>query len=237
AELRELAGALAMRLTPLVDGALGELFAGPTTTPPGGHLVVWSLRDLADEVKPLAMLLVFNAVWRAATQPHDRRPRLIVVDEGWTLLRNHAGAEFLLRAAKTARKYWVGLTVTTQDVDEILDSALGRAVITNAATQILMPQAPQAIDRIATEFGLSAGQRTFLTSAELGHGLLLGRGQAAAFAALASPFEDQLITTDPRQLAGTTTAPEWIPLDAPRPPTSGQPVSGPVRSGSFGEVW
>jgi hypothetical protein len=149
---------------------------------------------VADELKPLGMLLVLDAIWRAVTHPHDRRPRLITVDEDWLLLQSEAGARFLLRTAKLARKWWAELTVATQDIDDVL----GSAMITNSATQILMRQAPQAIDQIARVFHLLAGQRAVLTSADRGHGLLLA-GQQAAFAAIASPLEDELITTDPRR--------------------------------------
>jgi hypothetical protein len=154
------------------------------------------------------------------------------VDEAWLLLQSEAAARFLLRTAKSARKWWTGLTVSTQDVDDVLGSDLGRAVITNSATQILMGQAPQALDPIAAAFHLSAGQRAFLAAAERGHGLLLAGPRQAAFAAIASRLEDELITTDPRQLA-TTTAPDWINLDHPPTPTGPhRPSSRPV-----GEAW
>jgi hypothetical protein len=232
-DLRSVAGSLAMRLAPFVDGgAFSELFAGPTTTPPAGHLVVWSLRELAEELKPVAMLLVLDTIWRTVTHPHDRRPRLVTVDEAWLLLQNPAGAQFLLRMAKSSRKHWAGLTVATQDVADVLASELGRAVITNAATQILMRQAPQTIDQIVSVFSLSAGQRAFLLAAERGDGLLLAGQHQAAFSAFASPFEDELITTDPRELAAMRTDPEWIPLDTP-PPTR-RAAGGPARTG---EIW
>jgi len=105
-------------------------------------------------------------------------------------------------------------------------------VITNAATQILMRQAPQTIDQVVSVFSLSGGQRAFLLAADRGDALLLAGQHQAAFAALASPFEDELITTDPRQLAAVRTNPEWIPLDTPPPTRPGG--RGPARTG---EVW
>ena len=214
------AASLATRLRPFVDGAYAGLFDGPTTTPPVGHLVVWSLRHLADELKPAAMLLVLDAIWAAVTHPHDRRRRLITVDEAWLLLAHPAGAQFLLRAAKAGRKHWAGLTVITQDTADVLSTDLGRAVIANAATQILLRQAPQTLDHVATTFGLSAGERGFLQSAERGEGLLTCGEHRAAFSATASQVEDELITTDPRQLAVTTdSGPDWIVLDHPTQPT------------------
>jgi TraG P-loop domain len=192
---------------------------------------VWSLRQLADELKPAAMLLVLDAIWATVTHPHDRRRRLITVDEAWLLLAHPGGAQFLLRAAKAGRKHWAGLTVITQDTADVLSTDLGRAVIANAATQILLRQAPQALDHVASTFGLSAGERGFLQSAERGEGLLTCGQHRAAFGATASALEDQLVTTDPRQLAAATdNGPEWIDLDNPtratRPgrPTPRQPV-------------
>jgi hypothetical protein len=191
---------LAGRLHPYVDGAFAHLFAGPTTTRPDGHLVLFSLRDLAEELKPIGTLLTLDAIWRTISNPTDRRPRLVIVDEAWLLLQQPAGAQFLFRLAKAARKHWAGLTVATQDVADVLASDLGRAVVANAATQILLRQAPQAIDDVAAAFHLSAGERQFLLSADRGQGLLAAGSQRVAFEALASPTEHALVTTDPAEL-------------------------------------
>jgi hypothetical protein len=193
---------LAARLHPYVYGAFAGLLNGPTTTRPDGHLLLFSLRDLADELKPIGTLLTLDAIWRRVSNPADRRPRLVVVDEAWLLMRQHAGAEFLFRLAKSARKHWAGLTVATQDVADVLGSDLGRAVVANAATQILLRQAPQAIEEIATAFALSAGERGFLLSAERGQGLLaVSAQQRVAFEAIASDAEHQLVTSAPAELA------------------------------------
>jgi len=192
---------LAAHLHPYVHGAFAGLFDGPTTTRPDGHLIVFSLRDLAEEVKPVGTLLTLDAVWRHVTNPAIRRPRLVVVDEAWLLLHQHAGAEFLYRMAKAARKHWCGLTVASQDVGDVLGSDLGKAVVANAATQILLRQAPQAIDEIARTFNLSDGERQFLLSADKGQGLLSTGTQRVAFQILASPRENEAITTNPAELA------------------------------------
>ncbi|WP_449555813.1 VirB4 family type IV secretion system protein [Jatrophihabitans lederbergiae] len=195
------AASLADRLHPYVDGAFAGLFTGPTTTRPESHLVVFSLRDLADELKPIGTLLTLDAIWRRVANPANRRPRLVVVDEAWLLMAEKAGAEFLFRMAKSARKHWAGLTVATQDSGDLLGSDLGRAVVANAATQILLRQAAQAIEEIAATFGLSAGERQFLLSAERGQGLLSSGTQRVAFEAIASDIEHQLVTTAPGELA------------------------------------
>lgn len=192
---------LAARLQPYVAGSFSGLFSGPTTTRPEGHLVVFSLRDLSDELKPIGTLLALDAVWRQVSNPAIRKRRLVVVDEAWLLMKEAAGAEFLFRMAKASRKHWAGLTVATQDTADVLGSDLGKAVVANAATQILLRQAPQAIDEITRTFDLSMGERQFLLSADRGQGLLSTGTQRVAFQSIASPTEHYLVTSNPAELA------------------------------------
>ncbi|WP_328869607.1 ATP-binding protein [Streptomyces sp. NBC_00287] len=209
---------LAARLHPFVDGAFSELFSGPTTTHPDGHLVVFSLRDLADELKPIGTLLTLDTVWRRVSNPASRHPRLVTVDEAWLLMKERAGAEFLFRMAKASRKLWAGLTVATQDTSDLLGSDLGKAVVANAATQILLRQAPQAIDEITRAFDLSEGERQFLLTADRGQGLLSAGTQRVAFESVASPTEHYLVTTDPAQLAAYAESSPTTADDAARLP-------------------
>jgi type IV secretory pathway VirB4 component len=193
---------LAARLAPFVTGSYRQLFCGPTTTRPEGHLVVVSLRDLPDELKAAGTLLTLDALWRRVADPANRRRRLVVIDEAWLLMRDPEGAKFLFKAAKSARKHWAGLTVVTQDAADLLGSDLGQAVVANAATQILLRQAPQAIEAVGDAFGLSDGERAFLASARRGEGLLsVAAHERVGFAALASPAEHDLVTTNPAELA------------------------------------
>jgi type IV secretory pathway VirB4 component len=198
------AGDLAARLAPYTTGSYADLFgAGSrgTRLEPESHLVVYGLRDLADELKPLAMLVALDRIWQTVAGPVRRR-RLVVVDEAWLLMRDPASAEFLFRLAKSGRKHWAGLSLITQDAADLLATDLGQATVTNAATQILLRQAPQAIETVTAAFGLSAGERQLLLSAPRGHGLLLaGGGDRVAFRSLASATENTLITTDPAELA------------------------------------
>ena len=186
---------LAARLAPYVSGTHRGLFDGPTTTRPDGHLVVFSLRDLPDELKAAGTLLTLDAIWRRVSDPAKRKRRLVVVDEAWLLMAERSGAEFLFRMAKSARKHWAGLTVVTQDAADLLGSPLGQAVVANAATQILLRQAPQSIDTLAESFGLSAGERAYLLGAARGQGLLAAGVDRVAFSALASPAEDAICRT------------------------------------------
>ncbi|MFI0453132.1 VirB4 family type IV secretion system protein [Actinomadura sp. 6N118] len=190
---------LAAQVAPYVTGTHRGMFEGATTTHPDSHLIVFSLRDLPDELRPAGHLLALDWIWRRVTNPADRRPRLVVADEAWLLMQTPEGARWLHRLAKSARKHWVGLTCITQDDQDLLGSELGRAIINNAATQILLRQAPQAIDQITEVFHLSAGEAAFLTCAATGEGLLAAGRQRVPFKALASDHDHQLITTDPAE--------------------------------------
>lgn len=192
-------GELAGRLQPHVNGTHGALWDGPTTTRADRHLVVWCLRDLADQLKPAATMVALDAVWRQAADATRRD--LVVVDEAWLLMQHDAAAHWLYRMAKAARKRWTALAVLTQDAADLLGSELGRTVVANAGTHVLLAQAPQVIDEVAEAFGLSRGERDYLTAAERGEGLLACGRNRTAFRALASPAEHELITTDPAQQA------------------------------------
>jgi type IV secretory pathway VirB4 component len=197
------AAQLAARLAPWVDGSFSDLFNGPTTTRPDGHLVAWSLRHLPDEVRTVGTLLALDSIWRTVDAPgtaHAAR-RLVVVDEAWLLMRDGEGARFLFRMSKAARKRNAGLTVVTQDVADVLGTDLGLAVVSNAATQVLLKQAPQAIDAVGAAFGLTAGERRALLTARTGQGLLISGTQRTSFEAVASPEEHVLCTTLPADLA------------------------------------
>ncbi|MEV6986759.1 ATP-binding protein [Sphaerisporangium sp. NPDC051017] len=193
---------LAAQLAPYVSGSYRELFDGPTTTRPSGHLTVFSLRDLPEEMKAVGTLLALDAIWRRVANPRDRKKRLVVVDEAWLLMKEPEGARFLFRMAKAARKHWAGLAVVTQDAADLLGSELGQAIVANATNQILLRQAPQAIGAVGDAFDLTDGERQFLLTAERGEALLVaGPASRAAFHIIASPREVELITTDPAHLA------------------------------------
>ncbi len=198
---------LAARLAPWVVGSFKDLFDGPTTHRPEGHLVVWSLRHLPDEVRTVGTLLALDHIWRTVDLPREYRSgsspqarRLVVVDEGWLLMRDGEGARFLFRMSKAARKRNAGLTVVTQDAVDLLGTDLGQAVVSNAATQILLRQAPQAIDAVGDAFGLTVGERRLLLAARTGTGLLISGTNRTSFEAVSSLAEHALATTKPADL-------------------------------------
>ncbi|WP_374536192.1 VirB4 family type IV secretion system protein [Micromonospora aurantiaca (nom. illeg.)] len=195
---------LAARLAPWVAGSFSDLFDSPTTTRPDGHMVVWSLRHLPDELRTVGTLLALDSIWRSVDAPgraHLTTRRLVVVDEAWLLMRDGEGARFLFKMSKAGRKRNAGLSVITQDVADVLGTDLGHAVVSNAATQVLLKQAPQAIDRVADAFGLTAGERRMLLSARVGHGLLISGTNRTAFESISSQAEHVLATTKPSDLA------------------------------------
>jgi type IV secretory pathway VirB4 component len=205
---------LAARLAPWVIGSFKDLFDAPTTSQPHGHLVVWSLRQLPDELRTIGTLLALDHIWRQVDLPPTAQTttfrtatpvrRLVVVDEAWLLMRDGEGARFLFRMSKAARKRNAGLTVITQDAADVLGTDLGQAVVSNAATQILLRQAPQAIDAVGDAFGLTAGERRVLLAARRGQGLLISGTNRTGFEAVASDAEHVLATTTPGDITSDT---------------------------------
>jgi type IV secretory pathway VirB4 component len=195
---------LAVRLGPWTTGNFKDLFDGPTTTRPDGHLVVWSLRHLPDELRTIGTLLALDAIWNDIDSPiHTShggvsRPqgrRLVVVDEAWLLMRDGDGARFLFKMAKAARKRAAGLTVVTQDAADVLSTDLGVAVVSNAATQVLMRQSAQSIDAVTDAFNLTAGEARVLLAAERGEALMVAGRTRIPFRSQASASEHTLAVT------------------------------------------
>ena len=186
---------LAARLDPWVGP--GTVFdTSDTHAAPTGAvspLAVWDLASVPPELAPVVTLLVLDQIWRSL-RPGGTRT-LVVVDEAWLMLRTGQGAAWLSRLAKSARKRNTGLAVVTQDAEDVTGSELGRTVIHNSATQIIMRQAAQAIDAVSQAFKLTAAETALIGSARLGEGLLLGGGHHVAFRAIASPEEHRLALT------------------------------------------
>jgi type IV secretory pathway VirB4 component len=187
------------RLSPYTQGSLSQLFNRPTSVHPQGQLVCFSLRGLSERLKPVALLLCLDAIWRSLDGPPCKR--CVLVDEAWLLMREPAGASFLYRLAKSARKRWCGLTTITQDAGDLLATELGQAIVNNAASHILLRQAPQAIQRVADAFRLTDGEQRYLLSCPQGHGLFVVGDDRFALRVLASPAEHPLVTSDPEFLA------------------------------------
>jgi type IV secretory pathway VirB4 component len=189
---------LAERLQPYATGSHAQLFARPTAAAADGQLVCFSLRGLPERLKAPALLLTLDSIWRSLDGPP--RKRCVLVDEAWLLMREPAGARFLSRLAKSARKRWCGLTAISQDADDLLSSEFGRAVVANASSQVLLRQAPQAIEQIGQAFQLTAGERRHLLTCPTGQGLIVCGDERLPLRVIASPAEHQLVTSDPAEL-------------------------------------
>lgn len=189
---------MAARLAPWVSGTFKDLFDGASTSRPNGHLVVWSLRHLPDELRTIGTLLTLKHIWgridHTATGAQPTK-RLVVIDEAWLLMRDGEGARFLSQMAKQSRKRNAGMTVVTQDAADVLGSNFGLTVVSNAATQVLMRQSTQAIDAVTKAFGLTGGEARLLLSAGRGEGLLVAGRSRVPFRSQASGSEHQIAVT------------------------------------------
>jgi len=190
---------LADRLERYVDGSLGRVFSSPTTVDLDRPFVVFNVRDLEPELRPLGVYLIADYIWRQVRG--SRRPRMLLIDEAWSLMQHQEGAKFLSSMARQARKHYLGLTTVTQDVEDFLTTPDGHTVLANSSVQLLMRQDSSTIDVVAQTFRLSAGEREFLLSCRKGEGLFFARGNHIALRVEASPMEHNLATTDPAELA------------------------------------
>ncbi len=189
---------LAKRLEKFTRGSYAGFANQPTNVNIKNRLVVFSIRDLEDELRPIAMYIILNFLWNLIRA--ELKKRIVVIDEAWWMMKYQDSASFLFGLAKRARKYYLGVTTITQDVEDFLNSPYGRPIINNSSLQFLMKQAPATIDLVAKTFGLTDVEKTFLLEAAVGEGLFFAGLKHAALKVVASYTEDQMITTNPEQL-------------------------------------
>ncbi|MBI4037509.1 DUF87 domain-containing protein [Candidatus Curtissbacteria bacterium] len=192
------AKALADRLEKFVKGSLVGIFNQQSNIDIRNTFTVFSIRDLEDELRPIAMYLILDFIWTRVK--NDIRRRILVVDEAWYLMQYPDSASFMYSIAKRARKYYLGLTTITQDVEDFLNTDYGRAIVTNSSIQILMKQSPAAIDKVAETFYLSEGEKHLLLAADVGEGIFFAGANHVAIRIVASPDEHALVTTKPQEL-------------------------------------
>lgn len=198
--LQNLSGAesLVNRLSKYTAGTFAGLFTKPTNFNLETGFIVFSVRDLEESLRPVAMYLILGYVWNKIR--HQLKKRLMIIDEAWLLMQYPDSAKFVFSLAKRARKYYLGLTIVTQDVEDFLSSQYGRAVINNSALQILLKQSPAAVDKVAEVFHLTEGEKFLLLEAEAGQGLFFAGQNHVAIQVVASFMEEEMITTDPKAL-------------------------------------
>lgn len=190
--------AIATRLEKFVKGSYAGFTNAPTNIDVKNRLIVFSIRDLEEELRPIAMYIVLNFVWNLVRSELKRR--LLVIDEAWWMMKYKDSASFLFGLVKRARKYYLGITTITQDVEDFLRSEYGRPIVTNSSIQLLMKQSPTSIDAVAGAFDLTEGEKMLLLEAGVGEGLFFAGLKHVAVKIIASYTEDQIITTNPEQM-------------------------------------
>lgn len=193
-----LAKGLADRIEKFVKGSLVGIFDQQTNVEIRNPLTVFSIRDLEEELRPIAMYLILDFIWTKVRR--DMRRRILVVDEAWYMMKYPDSGAFLNSIAKRARKYYLGLTTISQDVEDFLSVDLGKTIIQNSSLQVLLKQSTAAIDKVADVFYLSQGEKHLLLSADIGEGLFFAGPAHAAIRVIASPAEHELVTTNPQEL-------------------------------------
>jgi type IV secretory pathway VirB4 component len=189
---------LLQRLTKFTTGTWAGFLNRPSNVDINKKLVVFSIRDMEDELKPAAMYIITHYIWNAIRK--NIRKRLLVVDEAWVMMQSEDAASFLFGIAKRGRKYFLGLATITQDVNDFINSKYGQAIVTNSSMQLLLKQAPSSIDKLQQVFNLTDEEKYLLLEANIGEGIFFAGTRHAAIKIIASHTENQIVTTDPREL-------------------------------------
>ncbi|HJV33338.1 MAG TPA: DUF87 domain-containing protein [Patescibacteria group bacterium] len=189
---------LQIKLRKYIDGTFSGLLNSPTTVEMNNKLVIFSVRDLEDELRPLAVYTIVNYIWNIVRS--ERKKRILVIDEAWWLMQHDDSAKFIFALVKRCRKYYLGVTTITQDVNDFLRSPYGQAIVTNSSMQVLLKQSAASIDLVQKTFLLTEGEKYLLLEAGVGEGIFFAGPRHAAIKIVASYAEDQIITSDPRQL-------------------------------------
>lgn len=189
---------LAQRLRKYTTGTFAGIFSQQSNVDIDNPMVVFNIRDLEDELRPVAMYIVLNYIWNRTKS--DRKRRILIVDEAWQLMKYEDSANFMFSLAKRARKYNLGITTITQDVEDFMGSRMGRAIVANASMQFLLKQSPSAVDVLANVFKLTEEEKKRLSQFPVGQGLFFAGQNHVHIQVVASPTETSLITTDPREV-------------------------------------
>ena len=199
---------LALRLEKYTKGAYSGLLNHHTNVSLDSRLVVFSIRDLEDELRPIAMFLILHYIWN--TVRSSLKKRILVIDEAWWMMQHEDSASFLYGLVKRARKYYLGVSTITQDVNDFMKSTYGQPIVTNSSLQLLLKQSPASIDIVAETFNLTQEEKYLLLQAEVGEGLFFAGTKHVAIKVVASYSEDQIITTDPEQILAIRKAKEEL---------------------------
>ncbi len=205
--LNEMGGngpALAARLRRFTEGTFSGIFSQQSNVNLNNPFVVFNIRDLEDELRPIGMYIVLNYVWNRVKS--EKKKRVLIIDEAWQLMQYQDSAMFMFSIAKRARKYFLGLTTISQDVEDFLGTRLGRAIVNNSSLQLLLKQNPAAVDVVAETFKLTSEEKKRLSQFPVGEGLFFAGLSHIILHIIASPTETELITTNPQDLISESMA-------------------------------
>ena len=189
---------MAQTLKKYTEGSYSGIFDQQTNIELDNQMVVFQIRDLEEQLRPIAMYVVLNFLWNRIRA--DFKRRFMIIDEAWNLMQHEDSARFLYGLIKRARKYYLGITTITQDIEDFVNSPYGKPIITNAALQILLKQSPSAVDNLQKLFYLTDGEKYLLLNSDIGQGLFFAGNKHVAIQIVASPQEEKLITTKPEDV-------------------------------------
>ncbi|OGZ03904.1 MAG: conjugal transfer protein TraC [Candidatus Liptonbacteria bacterium RIFOXYC1_FULL_36_8] len=189
---------LASKLYRFTKGSFAGFVNKATNININNRLVVFSIRDLEEELRPIAMHIVLSFIWNLIRG--EFKKRLVFIDEAWVMMKHDESASFLFGLVKRARKYFLGITTITQDVEDFINSSYGRPIVSNSSMQLLLKQSTSSADVLSKVFGLSSTEKNFLVETEVGSGLFFAGLRHVAMQVIASFFENQIITTNPEEL-------------------------------------
>lgn len=195
---------MAQRISKFVTGTYSGVFNKQTNVTLDTGLMVFSVRDLEDELRPIAMYIILNYIWNRVRS--SLKKRLLCIDEAWSLMQHEDSAKFLFGLVKRARKYYLGVTTITQDVEDFVKSEYGKPIITNSSMQLLLKQAPSAIDALTKIFNLTEGEKYMLLNSGVGQGLFFAGLKHVAIQIIASFSEDKIVTTNPEEILAQSAA-------------------------------
>lgn len=188
---------LAQRLRKYTTGTFAGIFSQQSNVDINNQMVVFNIRDLEDELRPVAMYIVLSHIWNVVRA--QQKKRLLIVDEAWQLMKYDDSASFLFSLAKRARKYFLGLTTITQDVEDFMSSKMGRAIVANSSMQLLLKQSSSAVDVLSDVFKLTEEERKRLANFPVGQGLFFAGQNHVHIQIIASATEESLVTTNPSE--------------------------------------
>lgn len=225
---------LALRLEKFIKGSMSGIFNQQSNFDIKNPLTVFAIKELEDELRPVAMQIILDFIWTRVRK--DLKKRLLILDEAWYLMKYEDSASFVHGIAKRARKYYLALTTATQDVQDFLSTDYGKAILSNSSIQMLLKQSPTEIDLVSEIFYLTENEKQYLLSSGIGEGLFFAGQSHVGMKVLASPFEHELITSNPEELLKREETERIMNPTQPTPITSQGQISQPMPAqNTFGE--